>query len=677
MAAGGLKTIEVAWTRCYGRDGRALPTELSDKGGMAEEAINVGLNLDGLPTKRSGSKLYSTISPLGKLAQYIGTTTGGTNAGTGEHLVAATRDTPPRILVSFLGDPAQGGRLLTVPDPIADIRTMSFAQLNDKLFIAYDSGVNRLHVWDPKETGDTVRRVGLGRPAAPTAANAGSGTYAAVARFYRIRWLAMNAAGTRTLRTSELGASVSFTPSGSGASVAVTRPAAPTTGEPVTHWQVLGSIDDAAYYVLTPPIPIATTSYSDTVPPANYADGDAADLVGLYTPWPSVKYLLAGIDRLIGLGAWEHESNTGEGMPPVPGRVYFSRTINSTSTDDDESVSNALDLKGYLDVGRGLGYADRGLGGPIDGQILVFQDRGIYVLHPTGDAEAPFRRVTISLEIGAIEDSIFNGQDELGRPCCYFADETAGVYRYGAEGLQWCGMDSRDVWATFNRTAPDGARCHGCFHNETQSARFWVSVNNDQMPSVILKFSARLGRPQGPTGVRYGWSIETGRFALARDSLVTRAPAGDVARKFYTPWVTTEAPDPPGVLFMDDSATGDYTTPFAGSVKSKPLPLDPIYVNKNLVVDFMYLQASALAATIRCTLHRNYGQDATAPFVEVTIAGAGAQTRVVRRFEGARIDDAWALQITLGDPAPALGKWTLDAWLARLEVGNQEMGNRG
>lgn len=671
-----IKTLEVSWARCAGRDGRALPTDLNDRGGMAEEAVNVSLNLDGLPSKRAGCGWFGIPVTLGKLAQYVGAVTVEGVSRTGEHLVMVTRGSPAEIYTSPMADLGGGlvlGAALSILDPILDPATMAFAQLNNKLFVAYDSAVNRLHVWDPSATGNVLRRVGLARPAAPTAVDVGSGSYAATLRYYRVRWISQ--VGGTTRRASEVGPAVVFTPSGSGSGVIVTRPAVPSN-EYVTHWQVLGSVDDKTYYDISAPIATATTTFFDTTPPASYPDlYESADLVGLFTPWPSVKYLLAATDRLVGLGVWEPEANMGEGMAPVPGRIYFSRTLSSTSTDDDESVSNAVTLKGYIDIGRGLGYADRGLGGPIDAQILAFQSKGVYLLQPTGDADAPYRRLTITMEVGAIEGSIINAQDELGRPCVMWADETQGIFRYGAEGLQWCGYDLRDRWATFNRVAPEGLRCHACFNGETQEARFWVSFGTDTIPSTVLKFSARLGRPHGPTGVRYGWTIETGEFARARHSVSTRAPQFIVSRAFYTPFVTREMG---GVLYMDSTKTADDTVPFAGYVKSKPLPIDPIYTNKNLVADFMYLQASALAgATIRCTLHRNYNEDAAAPYADVAIGPYGSQTRVVRRFESAHMEDAWALQVTLGDAAPVAAPWTLDVWMARLEVGNQEMGNRG
>jgi len=90
--------------------------------------------------------------------------------------------------------------------------------LNGHLFFAYPSAQNRMHVWD----GTTLRRAGLAQPAAaPTGANAGSGTFGGT-RYYRVRFTTQ-VAGATTVRGAP-SAVLTFVPSGSGASVTVTRP---------------------------------------------------------------------------------------------------------------------------------------------------------------------------------------------------------------------------------------------------------------------------------------------------------------------------------------------------------------------------------------------------------------------------------------------------------------------
>jgi hypothetical protein len=116
--------------------------------------------------------------------------------------------------------------------------------LNGKRFFAYDSSVDRLHVYDPSLSSPRVRRVGFATPgAAPTTANGGAGAYPAVLRYYRVRWI--QTSGTRLIRRSEPSASDDFTPSGTDGHVVVTRPTAASEGE--THWEVEVSTDNSTW----------------------------------------------------------------------------------------------------------------------------------------------------------------------------------------------------------------------------------------------------------------------------------------------------------------------------------------------------------------------------------------------------------------------------------------------
>jgi hypothetical protein len=83
---------------------------------------------------------------------------------------------------------------VTLDDAIATKpQEVTAASLNGKLILAYDSTVDRLHVYDPKLASPRVRRAGLPASAiAPSVANSGSGSYSATLRYYRVRWLQLN-----------------------------------------------------------------------------------------------------------------------------------------------------------------------------------------------------------------------------------------------------------------------------------------------------------------------------------------------------------------------------------------------------------------------------------------------------------------------------------------------------
>lgn len=106
----------------------------------------------------------------------------------------------------------------------------------------------------------------LGTPAAPTVANTGSGSYAATLRYYKAQFAQLS--GTSIAAISNFGASVSFTPSGSGTHARVTKPASPGATE--THWRVLGSADDVTFVAISAWIVLATTTYDDNVAPGSY-----------------------------------------------------------------------------------------------------------------------------------------------------------------------------------------------------------------------------------------------------------------------------------------------------------------------------------------------------------------------------------------------------------------------
>lgn len=136
-----------------------------------------------------------------------------------------------------------------------DVFGITAQPLDANNFISYRSAQNRLHVLD---TSANWRRAGLAAPAAPTAANQGSGSYNGK-RYFRVRYVVMS--GSTVLRRSEPSTSLAFTPSGTGASARVTKPASISEGE--THWELEASEDDANYYRIARTV-VGTTTFDDT-----------------------------------------------------------------------------------------------------------------------------------------------------------------------------------------------------------------------------------------------------------------------------------------------------------------------------------------------------------------------------------------------------------------------------
>lgn len=306
---------------------------------------------------------------------------------------------------------------VSLPDsPVAgNLTEMHSVSFNGKLFLAYNSSVNRLHVWD----GSSVRRVGILKPSAPTVADTGLGAYANTARRYRVAFRIKS--GSTIWTQSELSDAVEFTPSGSGTHARVTKPA---TVDSATHWVVYGLISSSGdtydLYEELAEIAVGTTTYDDDTAPASY-DGDAPPELNSNIPPPSAKYLATDGNRLIMAGAWETSASTGE-TEPANNRDWFSRPLNSTDQGDDEVVPDEL----WLDIGNA---------GPITGlakmytEVFTYKLGSTYKLVPTQDPDAPFRLVLVSENFGAVgQRCITSGETEDGYGAIFFADDHA-AYR--------------------------------------------------------------------------------------------------------------------------------------------------------------------------------------------------------------------------------------------------------
>lgn len=308
------------------------------------------------------------------------------------------------------------------------------AALNNKLFLCYNSNVNRLHVWD----GSVVRRVGIEASAAPTVADTGAGAYAATLRYYKVQWKIIS--GSDTVATSELSAAQSFTPSGAGTAARVTKP---TTPDSATHWVVFGSSDGITYYDLSGDIVVATTTYDDSATPSAYSVGAVAPSAGLYVPPPSAKFIVSDGNRLIMAGCHETTA-TATQTATRNSRVWWTQVLGALdNTGEDEAIAQTVSAKDWLDLGENDGDEITGLAPPINGIIHVFKARSVWRLIPTGIGDTPYRAELLSSTIGAIrQQSITVGEDGQGNPCVYFVQaQTFSSDRNTAEVL-WAVLSS-------------------------------------------------------------------------------------------------------------------------------------------------------------------------------------------------------------------------------------------
>jgi hypothetical protein len=644
----------VAWRECNGRNGWDHPLAIAED--MGAEMLNVIMQDGGLAKKRGGSSEVTLSAALTGHVMSMTRFTAGQDQGAME-LFFSTDDTPNQINRVTSSNTRVS---LTLADAIASRpQDVTWAAIGGKLYIAYDSTVNRLHVYDPSVSTSAVSVTGLKAPAAATVANTGAGTYPATIRYYKIQYRTY--VGTRLVKQSNLGALVSFTPSGAGTAARVTKPAAISEGE--THWVVYGAEStDGPYYDISGDIVVATTTYDDSALPSTYNTGELAPLEGAYFPFPSVKWLLTDGTRIFGLGVWE--TSAGDSVLPVSGRVYFSRPIGADNTDEQETIQFTVEQEDYIDLSiNGVGGVDVGLGGPINGVIFAFQSRGIYMLIPTGQATAPFRRVVVTQDFGALSaQSIVSGEDERGQPCIYFLDPVHGPRRVGMGAtVEWLGKDVTDLWQTINLSATSVV-AWGVYDPYEKLVIWAMATGASNTPDRIIAFDVTKGRMSEDGSIRRGWLTWTGRLAQAYCGLMFPNALTSPRPLVQTMYIGYTGSN---TLARQDSSTQDFgTSPYQGYITSKAFDWEPIGRTKRLMRSFL-VALKVAATSVQQSLIADWGRETRT--ATLSVASSGAETRV-RPQANTDFASLITAQVTLGDASAVASYWELDRWEAEIEV---------
>lgn len=651
------KDLTVLWETCRGVNDTDAPGSILDE--QCADCLNVRFISGAIAVRRPGCDLQThsgTFTGYNVLAYFV-----PAQSETAAEIHHVDQSGTTKILRTAAGTAASG---LTLADAISSLpQNAVYAVGNGKLYWAYDSTVNRLHVYDPATGTTEVRRVGLATPGVPSGADAGgAGTYPATARYYRAQFVT-TVGGTIKLQ-SNLGTSLSATPSGANLNYTVSRPT--LIGESENGWIAWGSTDNLVYYKLSGVIAL-NTSYVDTTLTSAYASGEASAEEGAFTPPPSYKTILWDGNRLVGFGVYE--TSAGIGLTPKPGRVYFSPVLDTTDTDDDERVSNTLTFQGWIDLSRNGGGEDRALAGPIDGQILAFQSRGVYLLIPKGQAQKPYQRITLTSKLGAVnQQSTFLGEDEAGRPCIYWLDPRRGPYRYGYGGVVWMGYDIQTFWKTVNLAATTLVG-HGFFNESTRACEWTVATGSSNEPDTSITFQVDKGALTPTQGVRFGWSFGDGGPATSRCAAMLPTTIGATMSRTLSPYYGDGT-----TLIRGNSATAtdDAGTGFQAFITSKAWALKPLQSKKMLYQ--AWLQATAAdQVVIAQALTRNYG-DLPDTDDRVSLSpGPNGETRLLRKFQDVSLADAFTFQTTLGDPDARSAAWTLDKWTAMVEVTEQDI----
>lgn len=593
-----------------------------------------------MPRQRKGALLEDTtgFAPAGTYEALFKHTPQGTAGETGVELWALT-STP--TLGRGIAGPTWAS--VSIGDTMSNPEDAQAVSFHNKLYLAYNSNVDRLHVWD----GTSVRRTGVSQPAAPTVANTGAGAYAATLRYYKVSYIELS--GSTIVRRSLLSSAVSFTPSGAGTAARVTKPAAVSEGE--THWELWGSSDGSNYYRLATTA-VGTTTYDDSAAPSSYSSGTLAPAEGDYTVPPSARYLMVHQNRLLLARSWE---TTG-----YDSRIWWTPILGETGEGDDERVpiANSLDV-------------DPGLYGPITGfgmalgDPVVFKSTALYKLVPTGDASAPYQVLRLSDTIGCLHQrSVVQGVDENGAPCVYWLSRR-GPYRYGVQGIQYLGHDIEALWDNWVSTTGE-RRGHGVFYTQRNQVWWWFQQTGESTPDTTVVFHTQYGRSAGGD-VRGGWTRYTN---LAAKCSCLWPTLGATYTSLYERPVMGRTSGT-AIWRADASTSGDPSSGYTAMYFTRPyVPFGPM---QRCGVTEARIGARALSnRNISLILLRDFGEEQrtftvslTASATETHVLRPISTTPIYRRYEDVALTAARNVIVKVYDGQPTT-PWQVDEIVLRV-----------
>jgi hypothetical protein len=525
------------------------------------------------------------------------------------------------------------------------------ANINNKLALAYQSAVARMHGWDPGVSA-SVRRFGLAATVAPTAAN-GGGAGTAVLRYYRQR-STVQVAGI-TIRRSEPSASVAFTPGANG--VTVTQAAVINEGE--THWEVEASVDGITFYRIAT-VAIATTTYLDNAATTTYNANPLSAITGTYTLQKPYKFIAADQNRMLGFGSWTSTDKQS--------RIEFSAVIGSLDVGDEERVDTTTNY--YIDLDEADSGAASGLAGPVLGSFFAFKFYQIWRLTATGTPSQPFRADAISKNVGAItQRAIVVGEDENGDPCLYFMSHR-GPYRWGTNGLDYIGKGVEDLilgpTSTIYVTGQDNRLAHCIYHRDKRQVWFWVTTASGAFTGSRACLIYHI-----PTN---SWSRflgnDSGTFPNSIEkqgaSMMFANTVGSVMSMDNKPYGSYVGGAGAKIIKWDDStSTTDVGDQFQGYVRTRAYevggPSQDAEVTDAQLVGVGSSQINVLTVP-------DFGASPSKGGTAFSFAPVGSEPRVIRRAEDTTLSGAQFYQWLVGDyPSPSVATWNID----RLVVGTK------
>lgn len=524
--------------------------------------------------------------------------------------------------------------------------------LHGKLFLAYNSAVNRLHVWD----GTSLRRVGMtGLSTAPTAVDTAVGGSYATARYFRTRET-VQVAGTTIIR-SEPSDVLTFTPNGSFTGAIVTKPATVNTDPAATHWELEASLDSSNWYLYATAA-IGTATITDTTA---YGVGYAVTVgnrdnlsedIGDYYPPHSARLLITDEDRLLLLGSFEDSA--------LESSVSWTPVYNATGVGNDERIT--LDPVSVLNLDGFEGGAITDTGRWAAGELVIGKQAHIYKLIRTGKVQRAYDAYVESKEVGVIPGSMVEGVDAAGNPALYLLDPAVGPYRFTMQGgLQYAGGDVWTSWQTVNLDATHVA-ARSLYYRTNKQVLWPVATGTSNVPNSAYVVQTTALRTTQDGDARRGYSRMTGpRAGALAMCLFSDNIDDDTDRsRALVPFIAVEGQ---GLIWQCDTGDDDNGTDYAARITTKP------YAFTRLQTDFEIKSATVVAkavtgASLVLSAIPNGGVTTTEMAEDIDCTPAGSETFVVRAKDDLNISELRTVQFDFADVANPGARWEI----ARLSV---------
>ena len=519
--------------------------------------------------------------------------------------------------------------------------------VHGKLFFAYDSNVDRLHVWD----GTSMRRVGLDNPAAaPTAADVGAGGSISGVRYYRVRFV-KQVSGTTVVR-SEPSSALTHTPAGTPTSVTVTRPALISESE--THWELEASTDNANFYRIATTA-TGTSTYSDTA--NSYTNGTLSEDTGDYELIGSARYLSVDDDRLIWAGNWESDTTAA--------RVGWTPVYGADGVGNDERFETDTDPFKDLDTYSGGGIT--GLSEPVLGGIWAFKLSAVYKLTRTGLRANAYDSDKYTDAVGAVHGSVVTGVDETGQPCVYFLDAEQGPCRIGLGGIKRCGDDIRTTWKDLNIDATK-VIASALYYPLKKQVIWCIATGSSNIPDTAIVLHTDKSRTFAD-GIRKGWTLWNGNRAKALSMCLFADNIEDNAARSLTlvPFIGLEGLS---LIHRCDTGTTDNAVAYTATTTSKPYWFKTIMNNFAVMRARLIAKATASAqVTVKCIKNFDTTAETTATVSDVSLAAAATETDVIKDLDNLIGADMTVAQFQFTDPTTVSAQWRVDHFSVREEIG--------